>query len=151
VDSCPTNTRRSSRPSTEGPQTYAVDLIHVPSSEWKLEIGWSPLSRPATDYVSFGQPVVAPADATVVRTYDRARDHRSRTSWRGLLYLIPESAVRELTGSRRILGNHVVLDLGDGKYAAVAHLRQGSVRVHAGQRVSAGDPAGRVRQLRQLD
>jgi hypothetical protein len=77
-------------------QTYAVDLIHVPSGEWQLELGWSPLSRPATDFVSFGQPVVAPADGTVVRTYDRARDRRSRTSWLGLLYLIPESAVREL-------------------------------------------------------
>jgi murein DD-endopeptidase MepM/ murein hydrolase activator NlpD len=31
-----------------------------------------------------------------------------------------------------------VLDLGDGAYAAVAHLRQGSVLVRPGQRVSAG-------------
>jgi hypothetical protein len=121
-------------------QTYAVDLIHVPSGTWSFAPVWSPLARPATDFVSFGQPVVAPADGTVVRTYDRARDHRSRTSWLGLLYLLPETAVRELTGARRILGNHVVLDLGNDRYAAVVHLRQGSVRVRPGQRVVVGTP-----------
>ena len=120
-------------------QTYGVDLIHVPSGTWMLNIVWSPLSRPADDFVSFGQPVVAAAEGTVVRAYDRARDHRSRTSWLGLLYLLAESGVRELTGARRILGNHVVLDLGDGTYAAVAHLRQGTVRVEPGQRVAAGE------------
>jgi hypothetical protein len=46
---------------------------------------------------------------------------------------------RELTGPSRILGNHVVLDLGDGVYAAFAHLRRGSLRVAKGQRVGAGE------------
>jgi murein DD-endopeptidase MepM/ murein hydrolase activator NlpD len=32
----------------------------------------------------------------------------------------------------------VVLDLGDGVYAALAHLRRGSVQVTKGQRVTAG-------------
>jgi hypothetical protein len=43
-------------------------------------------------------------------------------------------------GPGRILGNHVVLDLGDGVYAALAHLRRGSVRVRPGDRVAAGLP-----------
>ncbi len=30
-------------------------------------------------------------------------------------------------------GNHVVLDLGDGRYAFYAHLKAGSVVVRAGQ------------------
>jgi murein DD-endopeptidase MepM/ murein hydrolase activator NlpD len=45
---------------------------------------------------------------------------------------------RELLGPGRILGNHVVLDLGGGVYAALAHLRRGSVRVRPGDRVAAG-------------
>ncbi len=44
----------------------------------------------------------------------------------------------ELLGPGRILGNHVVLDLGDEVYAALAHLRRGSVRVRPGDRVAAG-------------
>jgi murein DD-endopeptidase MepM/ murein hydrolase activator NlpD len=38
-----------------------------------------------------------------------------------------------------VLGNHVVLDLGGGVYAVLAHLRRGSLRVAKGQRVGAGE------------
>ena len=54
------------------------------------------------------------------------------------MYLFVEAALRELLGSGRILGNHIVLDLGNGVYAAMAHLRRGSVRVAAGDVVRAG-------------
>ena len=37
------------------------------------------------------------------------------------------------------MGNHVVIDLGDGVYAVLAHLRRRSIRVAAGQHVCAGD------------
>jgi murein DD-endopeptidase MepM/ murein hydrolase activator NlpD len=46
--------------------------------------------------------------------------------------------VRELLGPGRVLGNHVVLDLGGGVYAVLAHLRRGSVRVRPGDRVATG-------------
>ena len=36
----------------------------------------------------------------------------------------------------------VVLDLGRGEFALLAHLRRGSVRVRKGQRVRAGDALG---------
>jgi hypothetical protein len=48
----------------------------------------------------------------VVRAHRRERDHRSRSSWPSLLYLMAEGSLRELTGPSRVLGNHVVLDLG---------------------------------------
>jgi murein DD-endopeptidase MepM/ murein hydrolase activator NlpD len=38
-----------------------------------------------------------------------------------------------------LLGNHVVLDLGNGSYAALAHLRRGSVLVRPGDHVNAGE------------
>lgn len=41
-------------------------------------------------------------------------------------------------------GNHVILDLGDGRYAFFAHLKPGSVRVKKGDRVKRGDLLGRV-------
>lgn len=39
-------------------------------------------------------------------------------------------------------GNHVILDLGEGEYALLGHLRRGSVRVAAGDKVAAGQPLG---------
>ena len=42
-----------------------------------------------------------------------------------------------------MLGNHVVLDVGDGRYAALAHLQHGSATVHAGEHVACGDVVGR--------
>ena len=75
----------------------------------------------------------------VVRAHGRERDHRSRSSWPSLLYLVVEGSLRELTGPGRVLGNHLVLDLGDGAYAVLAHLRRGSLRVTKGQRVAAGE------------
>lgn len=119
-------------------QTYAIDLIHVPSGDYRPEFSWRPLSYPADSFPSFGQPVVAPAAGTVVRAYHQARDHRSRTSWLGLIYLLVEGALRELAGPKRLLGNHVVLDLGNGIYAALAHLRRGSVLVRPGDHVESG-------------
>ena len=39
----------------------------------------SPAARRPGDPLGFGQPVLAPADATVVRAHDAKRDHWSRT------------------------------------------------------------------------
>lgn len=122
-------------------QTYAIDLIHQPRGEWKLELGWrGPHTRSPESYPGFGVPVLAPADGVVVRTKNSQRDHGARTSWFGLVLMMAEGALMEMTG--RILGNHVVLDIGDGKYVALAHLRRGSATVRRGDRVQAGQQIG---------
>jgi murein DD-endopeptidase MepM/ murein hydrolase activator NlpD len=123
-------------------QTYAIDLIHEPDPARPRTglAGW-PLARRPAAFPGFGQPVLAPADGTVVRVSDWQRDHWSRTSWLALAYLlVAEATVRELTGPGRVLGNHIVIDLGDGAYALLAHLRRRSALVTAGQRVRAGQP-----------
>jgi len=119
-------------------QTYAIDLVHEPTEGSRPEFGTGPGFRPPEDFPAFGRPVLAPADGTVVRAHGRERDHRSRSSWPSLLYLFAEGSLRELTGPSRILGNHVVLDLGGGVYAVLAHLRHDSLLVAKGQRVTAG-------------
>lgn len=127
-------------------QTYAVDLVHRPDdgTGWKAVEGFWPLARRPETFSSFGRPILAPADAVVVEVVDGQRDHRSRNSWPGVLYLfLLESIVRGLAAAfspRFLLGNHVVLDLGGGVYAVLAHLRRGSVRVRPGRRVTAGEP-----------
>jgi murein DD-endopeptidase MepM/ murein hydrolase activator NlpD len=120
-------------------QTYAIDLVHEPAGGSRPEFGSGPSFRPPTDYPAFGRPVLAPADGVVVRAHDRERDHRSRSSWPSLLYLMAEGSLRELTGPSRVLGNHMVLNLGGDVYAVLAHLRRGSLRIAKGQLVRAGE------------
>lgn len=124
-------------------QTYAMDILHVPEGKYAPKFGWAPEFKPAREFVSFSQPIRAPAAGTVVAAFDRRRDHRARTSWPALIYFFLEGGLRELTGPRGILGNHVVLDLGDGRYVAMAHLQQGSLTVQRGSRVEIGQQIAR--------
>ena len=122
-------------------QTYAIDLTHHPDDGDRPPSGalW-PLAQPPEDYPAFGEPVLAPIGGTVVKVHDTARDHMSRTSWVGMVYLFAEATLRELLGPGRILGNHIIIDSGEGAFAVVAHLRQHSVRVRQGEEVRAGRP-----------
>lgn len=119
-------------------QSHAVDLVQEPADGSRPGFGWWPVMRRPTDFPGFGQPVYAPMDGVVVRAADRQRDHLSRSSWPALVYLLAEG-VRELLGPRLILGNHVIVDRGDGVYAVLAHLRRGSLCVTRGQSVRAGE------------
>jgi murein DD-endopeptidase MepM/ murein hydrolase activator NlpD len=135
------NSPASRRPShgTHGHgQTYAIDLVYEPRPGDRPTFGDGPSFRPPDDFPAYGQPILAPADAVVVAAYDRARDHRSRSSWPAFGYMVLEGMVREYAGTRFLMGNHLVLDLGDGTYAAMAHLRRASLAVRRGDRVRRG-------------
>ncbi|WP_050494915.1 M23 family metallopeptidase [Streptomyces griseus] len=104
-----------------------------------------PVVRRNRAFPAFGAPLLAVADATVVVASDGQRDHLSRNSLPALAYLmLAEATVRSIAGAQRIIGNHVILDLGGGTYAVYAHLRRGSLRVRAGDRVRAGQEIGHV-------
>ncbi|MEV7090624.1 M23 family metallopeptidase [Streptomyces sp. NPDC093085] len=137
-------------------QAYAIDIVAVPDPTPRTPtpdnptlprppFAWLwPVARRNQDFPAFGAPLLAVADATVVHASDGQRDHLSRNSLVGLVHmLLFEAAVREIAGVRRIVGNHLILDLGNGTYAVYAHLRRGSLEVRAGDRVSAGQPLAR--------
>lgn len=123
-------------------QAYAIDLVYQPDPTvaWKGIRSWPPARRPQA-FPAFGQPVFAPAAGVVVATTGWQRDHLSRNSPLGLIYLIPEMLIRgavSLLSGYFVVGNHVILDLGDGTYAVLAHLKRGSIRVRRGEHVQAG-------------
>ncbi|WP_026400812.1 M23 family metallopeptidase [Actinomadura rifamycini] len=130
-------------------QSYAIDLVHQPDEKasWEALHAWPPMRRPSA-FPAFGEPVLAPADGVVVSVGRWQRDHWSRNSWIAFPYLMAEGIARgilsmaTLSSGRFILGNHVILDLGDGVYGVFAHLKRGSVRVRKGDRVTAGQPLG---------
>ncbi|MGW1894719.1 M23 family metallopeptidase [Streptomyces sp. NPDC002004] len=124
-------------------QAYAIDIVAEPDTGARPGFGWWPLARSGEAFPAFGTDILAVADATVVGTDDRQRDHLSRTSWLAILYFfLVEAVARSLGGARRVIGNHVILDLGDGTYALYAHLRRGSLTVRPGDRVRAGQSVG---------
>ena len=43
-----------------------------------------------------------------------------------------------------VVGNYVVIDHGNGEYSIYAHLQPGSVAVTVGQKVTAGQPIGKI-------
>lgn len=78
-------------------------------------------------WYGFGEPVLAPADGTVVSVGD----------------VHPDEPVGNL-GQKPSYGNHILLDIGGGRYAVLAHLRQGSARVSEGERVRLGQQIAAV-------
>ncbi|MBJ7329026.1 MAG: M23 family metallopeptidase [Solirubrobacteraceae bacterium] len=122
-------------------QTWGIDFVPEPEPGSRPAFGTRGFDVPES-YPGFGEPILAPAPGTVVSVSDGARDHRTRTSRPAVAFMLAEGMVRELFGARRLLGNHVVLDLGDGVYAALAHLQRGSVCVEPGQRIASGDRVG---------
>ncbi|MEU6080037.1 M23 family metallopeptidase [Streptomyces sp. NPDC047108] len=126
-------------------QAYAIDVVSEPADGSRPRFGLWPLARPSGDFPAYGQPVLAVADATVVRVRSGRRDQGlSRNSWLALIPFFIEGAFRDLAGAGALVGNHVILDLGDGTYALYAHLQRGSETVREGQRVSEGQEIARV-------
>ncbi|MEU4625627.1 M23 family metallopeptidase [Actinoplanes sp. NPDC023801] len=125
-------------------QAYAVDLLQ-PSADAPASIGWSWRTRAPESFACFGAPVLAMADGTVVRVTDSWRDHRSRDTWPPLIWMMTvEAFARELAGASAILGNHVIVRHDDDTYSVYAHLRRGSTKVRAGDRVSTGQQLAEV-------
>jgi len=89
---------------------------------------------PYTDLTSwwdYRAPVLAAASGVVVEAVDGLPDNQA-------VGKMPVVALADLNG------NHVVEDIGGGRYITYDHLTLGSVRVKAGARLSPGELIGRV-------
>jgi murein DD-endopeptidase MepM/ murein hydrolase activator NlpD len=107
-------------------QRYAYDLV-MTDSQGRSYRGEG---KRLEDYYAFAQPIVAPAAGEVIRVRDGVRDYPypggGRIDWR----------------TRDFRGNFVVLRHAEREYSFLAHLKCGSVRVKAGERVARGDVIG---------
>jgi hypothetical protein len=108
-------------------QRFAIDWEQL-DDQGRIYVG-DP--KDPASYVIYGKPVYAVAEARVVAAVDGLPD-------------TPPGALPVGIPLEQADGNHVVLDLGDGRYALYAHLKPGSVLVHEGERVRRGQVLGLV-------
>lgn len=108
-------------------QRFAIDWEMI-NAQRKIYVG-DP--KDVESYIAYGKNVLAVADSRVVTAIDKYENQIPGE-------LPPGMTLEEADG------NHVVLDLGDGKYALYAHLKPGSVTVKEGDTVKRGQIIGLV-------
>lgn len=104
-----------------GDQRFAYDFVKQADGRTYRTDG-----KALEDYLCWNEKILAPAAGKVIDAVDG----------------LPDQAIGT-TNTEQPAGNHVVLDLGQGEFAFLAHLRKGSVRVGKGDTVAAGDELGR--------
>lgn len=98
------------------------------------------------DYYCWDAPVYAPCDGVVVVAKDGWVE-RPRTNLRADVRNAYRNATRfnpRCDDVRMIAGNYVIIQYAERVFAALCHLRMGSVTVAPGQRVNTGELLGRV-------
>jgi len=83
------------------------------------------------NYADYGAEVLAVADGTVVSTLNDLDDQEPGK--------LPDPSTITM---QTVDGNHVVLDIGGGRFALYAHLQKNSVKVRPGDRVKKGAVLG---------
>jgi hypothetical protein len=110
-------------------QRFAIDYVIVDSA-FKTYRGDAKKNE---SYFAEDQDAIAVADGIVASTKDSIPEN------------IPGATSRAVPITMETVGgNFVILDIGNGRYAFYAHLRPGSLRVKAGDRVKRGAVLGKV-------
>jgi len=113
-----------------GAERFGVDWARVDPSAKPLGTFKGDPSKNES-YLAFDQPLLAVADGTVTSVVSDKPD-------------IPPGALAEGISLDQLIGNNVILDLGNGVFAVYAHMKQGSATVKAGDRVKKGQVIGRL-------
>jgi murein DD-endopeptidase MepM/ murein hydrolase activator NlpD len=108
-------------------QRFADDWVRIDDQkrpyvgDWRINDNW----------LIFGDPVVSASEGQVVETLGNLPENTPPT---------PAGDLTPFTA----LGNHVIVDMGGGRFALYAHLQPASVAVNVGDRVRPGQLLGRV-------
>ena len=110
-------------------QRFAIDFVKVADDNRTF----SGDSLRNESYYAYGSEALAVANGVIVALKD------------GIPQNIPGAASRAVPITLETVGgNHVIIDIGQGRYAFYAHLQPGSLRVHLGERVKRGQVLGLV-------
>lgn len=109
-------------------QRFAIDWVQA-DEDGKTFTGDA---KDNNNYHAYGNEVLAVADARVVTTKD------------GIPQNVPGASRAVPITLETVGGNHIILDLGSGRFAFYAHLQPGSLRVKVGDRVRRGQVLGLV-------
>ena len=110
-------------------QRFAIDWVQL-REDGKT---WTGDQLKNESYRAYGAEALAVADGVVVATKD------------GIPQNIPGATSRAVPITLETVGgNHVIIDLGLGRYAFYAHLQPGSLRVKVGDKVKRGQVVGLV-------
>jgi len=122
------------------PEEFAFDFVRYGASGNTFK---GDGSKPR-DYYAYGQPVFAVADGEVVFIKDGIPDSIDAMRRPDETLVDYQKRLREnqaallAKGIDIIPGNHVIVRHADGVYSVSAHLKPGSIKVKAGDRVQAG-------------
>ena len=106
-------------------ERYAIDLVQLDD---KNKIASGPIDK-LSSYAFFGREIYSVADGTVVAMADDRPEQVPGKLPQGM----PLQAA---------LGNYVVIDIGEGRFAFYAHMQPGSLRVKPGDKVTTGEVLG---------
>jgi len=102
------------------------------------------------DYYAYGAEVLAAADGRVIAAENAQEENPDMMRKPGETQDAYAARVQQnqagllAKGTSGIAGNYVMIDHGTGEYTLYAHMQPGSVRVHPGDQVKAGDVIGRL-------
>lgn len=108
-------------------ERFAIDFVQLTPANRIVDGPTDMLSS----YPYFGATIYSAAAGRVVAVLDGIPE-------------TPAGSFPPSIGAAEAGGNHVVVDIGHGRYAFYAHLQPGSIMVRKGQRVKAGQPLGQL-------
>jgi hypothetical protein len=119
---------------TDNFQRYGLDLVVVDEQARFFRGSGSRLE----DWLGWGAPVHAAANGTVVAVHDGQPDNDvmgEPNKW---------TDRDQKKNPMTTYGNYILIEHGHGEFTVVAHLKNGSVRVAKGQRVTVGQVIGAI-------
>jgi hypothetical protein len=130
-------------------QEFAFDVIGA-GAKGADSFTDSSIPNPAklSDFVIWGRDVLAIGDGTVVDVADRFPEERmsdpAKVNTPGYTMSLLLELVDKIGPGNSLAGNYITIDHGNGEFGMYCHLKEGSIRVRAGQTVAKGEVIAQI-------
>ena len=135
-------------------QRYAYDFLQI---DWGKEKGYKFYQSPTFKSLLFGinlndtycwsQPIYAPFDGEVIEAKDGLKERNPVHFVRDLATVLKNAFFFRAKSNEElhpVLGNYIILRNGDDIFSLIAHARNSSIRVSAGEKVTEGQMLAEV-------